>query len=73
MNDGFSRGDRKRAETLQLAVLQPKCAALDETDSGLDLDTLRTVSEGVSAQRGPNLGTLVITRYQRLRECSVPD
>jgi Fe-S cluster assembly ATP-binding protein len=73
LNDGFSGGEKKRAEILQMAVLEPRFAVLDETDSGLDIDALRTVSEGVNAQRGPNLGTLVITHYQRLLNYIVPD
>ncbi len=73
LNDGFSGGEKKRAEILQMAVLQPKFAVLDETDSGLDIDAMRIVSEGVNAQRGPNLGTLVITHYQRLLDYIVPD
>jgi Fe-S cluster assembly ATP-binding protein len=73
LNDGFSGGEKKRAEILQMAVLQPKFAILDETDSGLDIDALRVVAEGVNAQRGPNLGTLVITHYQRLLNYIVPD
>jgi len=73
LNDGFSGGEKKRAEILQMAVLEPKFAVLDETDSGLDIDALRVVSEGVNAQRGPNLGTLVITHYQRLLDYIVPD
>jgi Fe-S cluster assembly ATP-binding protein len=73
LNDGFSGGEKKRAEILQMAVLEPRFAVLDETDSGLDIDALRTVSEGVNAQRGPNLGTLVITHYQRLLDYIVPD
>src|SRR5205085_1084878 len=60
LNDGFSGGEKKRAEILQMAVLQPRFAVLDETDSGLDIDALRIVADGVNAQRGPNLGTLVI-------------
>ncbi len=73
LNDGFSGGEKKRAEILQMAVLQPKFAVLDETDSGLDIDAMRIVSDGVNAQRGPNLGTLVITHYQRLLDYIVPD
>jgi Fe-S cluster assembly ATP-binding protein len=73
LNDGFSGGEKKRAEILQMAVLQPKFAILDETDSGLDIDALRVVAEGVNAQRGPNLGALVITHYQRLLNYIVPD
>jgi Fe-S cluster assembly ATP-binding protein len=73
LNDGFSGGEKKRAEILQLAVLAPRFAILDETDSGLDIDALRVVADGVNAQRGPNLGILVITHYQRLLNYIVPD
>ena len=66
LNDGFSGGEKKRAEILQMATLQPGFAILDETDSGLDIDALRVVSEGVNALSGPGLGVLVITHYQRL-------
>ena len=66
LNDGFSGGEKKRAEILQMATLKPKVAILDETDSGLDIDALRIVSEGVNALAGPDLGVLVITHYQRL-------
>jgi len=66
LNDGFSGGEKKRAEILQMATLKPEMAILDETDSGLDIDALRVVSEGVNALTGPNLGMLVITHYQRL-------
>lgn len=66
LNDGFSGGEKKRAEILQMAVLQPEIAILDETDSGLDIDALRIVANGVNALMGPNLGVLVITHYQRL-------
>lgn len=66
LNDGFSGGEKKRAEILQMAMLKPEIAVLDETDSGLDIDALRIVSEGVSALTGPDLGVLVITHYQRL-------
>jgi Fe-S cluster assembly ATP-binding protein len=66
LNDGFSGGEKKRAEILQMATLKPEIAILDETDSGLDIDALRIVSEGVNALTGPNLGVLVITHYQRL-------
>ncbi|MBM3124501.1 MAG: Fe-S cluster assembly ATPase SufC [Chloroflexi bacterium] len=66
LNDGFSGGEKKRAEILQLATLRPEIAILDETDSGLDIDALRIVSEGVNALAGPQLGVLVITHYQRL-------
>jgi Fe-S cluster assembly ATP-binding protein len=66
LNDGFSGGEKKRAEILQLATLKPEIAILDETDSGLDIDALRIVAEGVNALSGPDLGVLVITHYQRL-------
>ena len=66
LNDGFSGGEKKRAEILQLAALRPEIAILDETDSGLDIDALRVVAEGVNALSGPALGVLVITHYQRL-------
>jgi Fe-S cluster assembly ATP-binding protein len=66
LNDGFSGGEKKRAEVLQMAALRPEIAILDETDSGLDIDALRIVSEGVNALRGPDLGVLVITHYQRI-------
>jgi Fe-S cluster assembly ATP-binding protein len=66
LNDGFSGGEKKRAEILQMAVMDPKIAILDETDSGLDIDALRIVSEGVNRLCGPNLGVLVITHYQRI-------
>jgi len=66
LNDGFSGGEKKRAEILQMAVLRPEIAVLDETDSGLDIDALRIVSEGVNALTGPDLGVLLITHYQRL-------
>ncbi len=73
LNEGFSGGEKKRAEILQLAVLQPQFAVLDETDSGLDIDALRVVSEGVNALRSPDRGFLVITHYQRLLNHIVPD
>ena len=66
LNEGFSGGEKKRAEILQMAVLGPEIAILDETDSGLDIDALRIVSGGVNALTGPNLGILVITHYQRI-------
>jgi Fe-S cluster assembly ATP-binding protein len=66
LNEGFSGGEKKRAEILQMAALKPEIAILDETDSGLDIDALRIVSEGVNALSGPELGVLVITHYQRL-------
>lgn len=73
VNDGFSGGEKKRCEILQLAMLEPKFALMDETDSGLDIDALRIVSEGVNAMRGPNLGVLLITHYQRLLDYIIPD
>ncbi len=66
LNDGFSGGEKKRAEILQMAVLKPEIAIMDETDSGLDIDALRIVAEGVNALSGPELGVLVITHYQRI-------
>ncbi|MCS6993070.1 MAG: Fe-S cluster assembly ATPase SufC [Anaerolineales bacterium] len=66
LNDGFSGGEKKRAEILQMAVLQPSIAILDETDSGLDIDALRIVADGVNALMNENMGVLVITHYQRL-------
>jgi Fe-S cluster assembly ATP-binding protein len=66
VNDGFSGGEKKRAEMLQMAMLQPKMAILDETDSGLDIDALRTVAEGVNALMNPEMSLLLITHYQRL-------
>jgi Fe-S cluster assembly ATP-binding protein len=73
VNDGFSGGEKKRCEILQMAMLEPKFALMDETDSGLDIDALRIVAEGVNAMRGPNLGMLMITHYQRLLDYIVPD
>src|SRR5919109_5500123 len=66
VNEGFSGGEKKRAEILQMAVLNPEIAILDETDSGLDIDGVRIVAEGVNALAGPNLGILIITHYQRI-------
>ncbi len=66
LNDGFSGGEKKRAEILQMALLKPEIAIMDETDSGLDIDALRIVSEGVNAIAGPEIGVLVITHYQRI-------
>ena len=66
VNDGFSGGEKKRAEMLQMAMLEPSMAILDETDSGLDIDALRTVAEGVNALHTPEMGLLLITHYQRL-------
>ncbi len=73
LNDGFSGGEKKRAEILQLATLQPEIAILDETDSGLDIDALRIVAEGVNALRGPELGAMIITHYQRILNYIKPD
>jgi len=73
LNEGFSGGEKKRAEVLQMAALQPEIAIMDETDSGLDIDALRIVSEGVNALRGPDLGVLVITHYQRILNYIKPD
>ncbi len=73
VNDGFSGGEKKRAEVLQLGILKPEMAVLDETDSGLDIDALRTVSEGINALSGPNLGMLLITHYQRILNYIKPD
>jgi len=73
LNDGFSGGEKKRAEILQMAVLKPEIAVLDETDSGLDIDALRIVSEGVNALRGKDLGVLIITHYQRILNYIKPD
>jgi Fe-S cluster assembly ATP-binding protein len=73
VNVGFSGGEKKRNEVLQMAVLEPKLAILDETDSGLDIDALKLVAEGVNALRGPGRSMLVITHYQRLLDYIVPD
>ena len=73
VNDGFSGGEKKRCEILQMAMLEPKVALMDETDSGLDIDALRIVADGVNTMRGPNLGVLLITHYQRLLDYIVPD
>jgi Fe-S cluster assembly ATP-binding protein len=73
VNDGFSGGEKKRAEVLQLGILRPEMAVLDETDSGLDIDALRTVAEGVSALMGPGMGVLLITHYQRILNYIKPD
>jgi Fe-S cluster assembly ATP-binding protein len=73
VNEGFSGGEKKRLEMLQMAVLQPEMAILDETDSGLDIDALRIVAEGVNAQLNPDLGVLLITHYQRLLNYIKPD
>lgn len=73
VNVGFSGGEKKRNETLQMAVLEPKFAILDETDSGLDIDAMKIVAEGVNALRSPERSMLVITHYQRLLDYIVPD
>lgn len=73
LNEGFSGGEKKRAEILQMAMLEPEIAILDETDSGLDIDALRIVSQGVNALAGPNMGVLVITHYQRILNYIKPD
>ena len=73
LNEGFSGGEKKRCEVLQMMMLKPSYAILDETDSGLDIDALRIVAEGVNALRGAHFGALVITHYQRLLDYIVPD
>lgn len=73
LNDGFSGGEKKKAEILQLAVLQPKLAMLDETDSGLDIDALRIVSEGVNAIKAKDMSILIVTHYQRILNYIKPD
>jgi Fe-S cluster assembly ATP-binding protein len=73
VNDGFSGGEKKRMEVLQLAMLRPKIAVLDETDSGLDIDALRVVAEGVNQFAGPEMGVLIITHYQRILHMVQPD
>ena len=73
VNDGFSGGEKKRAEILQLGMLKPELAILDETDSGLDVDALRTVAEGVNTLRSPDVGFLIITHYQRILNYVEPD
>ncbi|HEY7861740.1 MAG TPA: Fe-S cluster assembly ATPase SufC [Gemmatimonadaceae bacterium] len=73
VNQGFSGGEKKRNEILQMAVLEPKLAILDETDSGLDIDALRTVADGVNKLRRPHNSTIVVTHYQRLLNYIVPD
>ncbi len=73
VNEGFSGGEKKRLEMLQMAILEPEFAILDETDSGLDIDALRIVAEGVNAQLNPDLGVLLITHYQRLLNYIQPD
>jgi Fe-S cluster assembly ATP-binding protein len=73
VNEGFSGGEKKRCEILQMAMLEPAYAVLDETDSGLDIDALRIVADGVNSLRGASLGVLLITHYQRLLNYIVPD
>lgn len=73
LNDGFSGGEKKRMELLQLALLRPEIAILDETDSGLDIDALRTVADGINKFTGPDMGALIITHYQRLLHEVKPD
>ena len=73
LNDGFSGGEKKRVEILQMAMLQPRIAVLDETDSGLDIDALKIVANGVQELVGPELGALVITHYQRILNYVKPD
>ena len=73
LNVGFSGGEKKRLETLQMSIFEPKLAILDETDSGLDIDALKLVAEGVNAMRAPDRAMLVITHYQRLLDFIVPD
>jgi Fe-S cluster assembly ATP-binding protein len=73
INDGFSGGEKKRVEILQMAMLKPRIAVLDETDSGLDIDALRVVATGVQELVGPDMGALVITHYQRILDYVTPD
>jgi len=73
LNDGFSGGEKKRVEILQMAMLEPKIAVLDETDSGLDIDALKVVAEGVQQLVGPKMGALVITHYNRILKYIQPD
>ncbi len=73
LNEGFSGGEKKRAEVLQMATLKPEIAIMDETDSGLDIDALRIVAEGVNALRGPEMGVMLITHYQRILNYITPD
>jgi len=73
LNEGFSGGEKKRAEILQMAMLKPEIAVLDETDSGLDIDALRIVADGVNALSGPDLGSLIITHYTRILNYVRPD
>ena len=73
LNDGFSGGEKKRVEILQMAMLKPRIAVLDETDSGLDIDALKIVANGINALAGPGMGALVITHYQRILNYVTPD
>jgi Fe-S cluster assembly ATP-binding protein len=73
LNEGFSGGEKKRTEVLQMAVLEPAFSILDETDSGLDIDAIRIVSEGVNALKGPKMGVMIITHYQRILNYIKPD
>jgi Fe-S cluster assembly ATP-binding protein len=73
LNEGFSGGEKKRNEVLQMAILQPELAIMDETDSGLDIDALKIVSDGINALRGPDVGILLITHYQRMLNYVTPD
>ena len=73
VNEGFSGGEKKRNEIFQMALLEPKLAILDETDSGLDIDALKLVATGVNAMRGPGRAIIVVTHYQRLLDYIVPD
>jgi Fe-S cluster assembly ATP-binding protein len=73
VNEGFSGGEKKRNEIFQMAILEPKLAILDETDSGLDIDALREVAHGVNSLRGPDRSMVVVTHYQRLLNYIVPD
>ena len=73
LNTGFSGGERKRNEIMQMAILEPELAILDETDSGLDIDALRVVSNGINTLVGPDMGALIITHYQRILDYVKPD
>lgn len=73
INEGFSGGEKKRNEILQMAALEPKLAILDETDSGLDIDALRVISQGVNAMRAPDRAIIMVTHYQRLLDYIEPD
>src|SRR5437660_10195846 len=73
LNEGFSGGEKKRCEILQLAILQPKIAVLDETDSGLDIDSVKIVAEGLNKLVGPEMGVMIITHYQRILRYIKPD